>query len=310
MPELYVGERHWSVSAGSNLLDALNQAGVAVPYSCRAGSCHACLVRCQGEVEDQQPEALSLAQRQDGWRLACQCQVRGDLRVEAFDPTRDGLPAQVVGVDWLNPTVLRLRLQPERGLRYRAGQHLVLWAGHVARPYSLASLPQEEPFLEFHLDCRQPGEFSDLARQLQVGDGLRLGELRGGALQYDPDWQARPLWLLASGTGLGPLWGVLREALRQDHQGAIRVIHLAHDAGSHYLAEPLAELAAQHPNLTVELWTAAESAQALAQLRLVSRQTLALLCGHPASVEAFSKRLFLAGLPRNQLLADVFLPRG
>jgi hypothetical protein len=48
----------------------------------------------------------------------------------------------------------------------------------------------------------------------------------------------------------------------------------------------------------------------LAQLRLVSRQTLALLCGHPASVEAFSKRLFLAGLPRNQLLADVFVPRG
>ena len=310
MPELYVGERHWSVTTGSNLLDALTQAGVAVPYSCRAGSCHACLVRCQGDVEDQQPDALSPAQRLDGWRLACQCQVSGDVRVEAFDPTRDGLPAQVVGAEWLNPTVLRLRLQPERGLRYRAGQHLVLWAGQVARPYSLASLPQEDPFLEFHLDCREPGEFSDLARQLQVGDRLQLGELRGGALQYDPDWQSRPLWLLASGTGLGPLWGVLREALRQDHQGAIRVIHLAHDAAGHYLAEPMAELAAQHLNLTVELWTAAELTQALAQLRLVSRQTLALLCGHPVSVEAFSKRLFLAGLPRNQLLADVFLPRG
>ena len=42
MPELRVGERQWSVAAGSNLLDVLNQAGVAVPYSCRAGSCHAC----------------------------------------------------------------------------------------------------------------------------------------------------------------------------------------------------------------------------------------------------------------------------
>jgi NAD(P)H-flavin reductase/ferredoxin len=310
MPELYVGERHWSVATGSNLLDALNQAGVAVPYSCRAGSCHACLVRCQGEVEDPQPDALSPAQRQEGWRLACQCQVIGDLQVEAFDPLRDGLPAQVVGADWLNTSVLRLRLQPERGLRYRAGQHLVVWAGQVARPYSLASLPQEDAFLEFHIDCRQPGAFSDAARALSVGDRLRLGELRGGALQYDPDWQSRPLWLLASGTGLGPLWGVLREALRQDHQGAIRLIHLAHDADGHYLAGPLAELAARHPNLTVELWTAAESAQALAQLRLVSRQTLALLCGHPVSIEAFSKRLFLAGLPRNQLLADVFLPRG
>lgn len=310
MPELHVGERHWAVAAGSNLLDALNQAGVAVPYSCRAGSCHACLVRCQGDIQDNQPDALSPAQRQGGWRLACQCQVTGDVQIETFDPLRDGLPARVLSSDWLNSTVLRLRLEPERGLRYRAGQHLVLWAGGVARPYSLASLPQEDPFLEFHLDCRLPGEFSDAARQFKPGDSLRLGELRGGALQYDPDWQARPLWLLASGTGLGPLWGVLREALRQDHQGAIRVIHLAHDADAHYLAGPLAQLAAAHPNLTVELWTAAGLADALAQLRLVSRQTLALLCGHPASVEAFSKRLFLAGLPRNQLLADVFVPRG
>ena len=51
---------------------------------------------------------------------------------------------------------------------------------------------------------RRTGEFSDAARQFKAGDSLRLGELRGGALQYEPDWQCRPLWLLASGTGLGP----------------------------------------------------------------------------------------------------------
>ncbi|AUG03865.1 hypothetical protein CXQ81_25735 [Pseudomonas sp. 09C 129] len=312
MPELRVGERQWSVVAGSNLLDALNQAGVAVPYSCRAGSCHACLVHCvEGLPSDSRPDALSDDQRQRGWRLACQCQVVEDLRVETYDPLRDGAPAEVVGVDWLSATVLRLRLQPERNLRYQAGQHLVLWtASGVARPYSLASLPGEDRFLEFHLDCRQPGEFSDAARQLKPGDGLRLGELRGGALHYDPDWQTRPLWLLAAGTGLGPLFGILREALRQDHQGDIRVIHLAHDASEHYLAKPLAALAASHANLSVELLIATELPAALAQLRLVSRQTQALLCGHPDSVDAFARRLYLAGLPRNQLLADVFLPRG
>lgn len=311
MPELRVGERQWSVAVGSNLLDALNQAGVAVPYSCRAGSCHACLVHCvQGRPSDRQPDALTVEQRQRGWRLACQCQVIEDLQVEIFDPLRDGLPAQVLGADWLSPSVLRLRLQPERPLRYQAGQHLVLWAGNVARPYSLASLPEEDRFLEFHLDCSQPGEFSDAARQLRIGDPIRLGELRGGALHYDPDWQARPLWLLAAGTGLGPLFGVLREALRQDHQGVIRVIHLAHDSDEHYLTKPLAALAAKYPNLQIELLTEAELPEALAQLRLVSRQTLALLCGSPDSVDAFARRLYLAGLPRNQLLADVFLRRG
>ncbi|WP_047305834.1 iron-sulfur-binding ferredoxin reductase [Pseudomonas fluorescens] len=312
MPELTVGSRRWSVAPASNLLDALNQAGVAVPYSCRAGSCHACLVQCvKGLPSDSRPDALSDEQRRRGWRLACQCQVVEDLQVETFDPLRDGLPAQVVGLDWLSPTVLRLRLQPERPLRYRAGQHLVLWtAGQVARPYSLASLPEEDRFLEFHLDCRHPGQFSDAARQLQLGDTLSLGELRGGALHYDPDWQQRPLWLLAAGTGLAPLFGILREALRQDHQGPIRLIHLAHDRSEHYLAKPLAALAANRVQLSVELWQGAELMAALAQLRLVSRQTLALLCGHPDSVEAFARRLYLAGLPRNQLLADVFLPRG
>ena len=311
MPEIRVGDRQWSVAAGSNLLDALTKNAVAVPYSCRAGSCHACLVQClQGLPSDSRPDALSTEQREQGWRLACQCQVVEDLHVHAFDPQHDGRPAEVAAVDWLSATVLRLRLIPKRAFRYSAGQHLVLWAGNVARPYSLASLPEEDRFLEFHLDCRHSGEFIDAARRLRIGDPIRLGELRGGALHYDPDWHDRPLWLMAAGTGLGPLFGVLREALRQDHQGDIRVIHLARDDDEHYLAKPLQAMAASRPNLSLDLWTPTGLPANLAQLRLVSRQTQALLCGSPDSVDAFARRLYLAGLPRNQLLADVFVLRG
>jgi NAD(P)H-flavin reductase/ferredoxin len=311
MPELRVADQQWPVTAGSNLLDALNQAGLRVPYSCRAGSCHACLVRCtQGEPVDALPDALDAGKRQQGWRLACQCRVVEDLTVEVFDPQRDGLPSQVCGLDWLSPNVLRLRLEPARPLRYRAGQHMVLWtASGIARPYSLASLPGEDAFLEFHLDCRLSGAFSDAARQLALGDPIRLGELRGGALQYDADWQERPLLLLAAGTGLGPLWGVLREALRQEHQGPIRLMHLAHDGGEHYLAEQLVNLAAENPTVQVQLATPETLPEILADLRMLSRRTMALVCGSPASVEMLAKRLYLAGLPRNQLLADVFLGR-
>ena len=310
MPELTVAGRHWTVAAGSNLLDALNQSGVAVPYSCRAGSCHACLVQCvDGDVRDSRPDALSPTQRDQGWRLACQCQVVQDVQIHAFDPQRDGQSARVAAVDWLGPDVLRIRITPERALRYQAGQHMVLWLGDIARPYSLASLPGEDRFLEFHLDCRQPGQFVDAVRSMTAGDPIRLGELRGGALHYDPEWRDKPLWLLAAGTGLAPLFGILREALRQQHRGSIHLIHVAHDAGGHYLDKPLAALAAKHPNLTVELLASSDAPAALARLRLPSRQTQALACGHPERVEAFAKRLYLAGLPRNQLLVDVFLPR-
>ncbi|MDF0731061.1 iron-sulfur-binding ferredoxin reductase [Pseudomonas entomophila] len=301
MPELCVGDRCWPVPSGSNLLDALNGAGIPVPYSCRAGSCHACLVRClDGQPDDALPEALVAEKREQGWRLACQCRVIGDVRVAVFDPLSDGLPARVCGVEWLG-AVLRLRLQPERPLRYQAGQHLLLWLGEVARPYSLASLPGEDPYLEFHLDCRQPGAFCDQARHLRVGDEIRLGELRGGALHYDPDWQARPLWLLAAGTGLAPLWGILREALRQGHQGPIKVLHVAHE---HYLAEALRMLAGEQ--VSVELVDSEGFEEALAGLRLSSRQTVALVCGAPGRVERIARRLFIAGVPRNQVLADVF----
>lgn len=311
VPEVAVGAVRVTVEATTNLLDALLNAGIAVPNSCRAGSCHACLVRClSGEPLDAQPDALSVAQRAQGWRLACQCQVQGDLIVQLFDPAIDGIGATISGCDWLSATVLRLRLLPERRLRYQAGQHVLLWTCEgIARPYSFASLADADDSLEFHLDCRHRGAFSTAARSFAVGQPLRLGELRGGALHYDHDWHARPLWLLAAGTGLAPLWGVLREALRQGHSGPIRVLHLAHDATEHYLAEPLAALSGQYPHLQVQLVCAAELPVALAELRLVSRQTMALLCGSPASVEAFSRRLYLLGLPRNQILADVFLPR-
>ena len=311
MPELRAGDRCLTVAANANLLDTLLAAGLAIPYSCRAGSCHACLVRCtRGEPLDAKPEALTVEQRSQGWRLACQCRVGGDLSVEVFDPQRDGIPARIHSLDWPASDILRLRLLPSRPLRYRAGQHLLLWAANgVVRPYSLASLPGADEWLEFHIDCSRPGSFSEQARQLTPGDSLNLGELHSGGLHYDAGWQERPLLLLAAGTGLAPLWGLLREALRQGQQGPIRLLHVARDPASHYLAAELALLAQAHPNLQVELLVQAELTAALANLQLASRQTVALVCGPPAAVESFSRRLYLAGLPRSQLHADIFLPR-
>lgn len=309
MPELQVAGRRFTVEPGRNLLDALLDNAQALPYSCRAGSCQACLVRClEGEPQDALPDALSPQRRAQGWRLACQCRVVEDLSVELFDPARDAQPAAVQACDWLSPGVLRLRLLPQRPLRYRAGQHLQLWASaEVARPYSLASLAHSDPWLEFHLDCSRPGAFCDRARLLRAGDELRIGELHGGALHYDPEWQEMPLLFLAAGTGLAPLWAVLREALQREHRGPVRVLHLAADRAEHYLAGELLELQRRYPQLQVELIEAAELEQALAQLRLVSRQSRALLCGDPASLDAFSRRLYLAGLQRSQMFADRFL---
>lgn len=309
MPEITHGSETWTVPAGSNLLDALNEAGLRVPYSCRAGSCHACLVRCvAGEPEDARPDALDPARQQEGWRLACQCSVTENLSVAVFDPAREGSPALVQELDWLAEDVLRLRLLPDRPLRYEAGQHLVLWtATGVARPYSLASVPIDEFWLEFHLDCSRPGAFAEAARNLSAGDAIRLGQLHAGALRYDPDWQSRPLLLMAAGTGLAPLWGILREALAQEHQGPIRLLHFCR--GDSYLQAALMRLADRHANLSVEVIDREQLHSRLQTLHVASRQEMALICGANDFVEACAKRMFLAGLPRGQVLSDAFISR-
>ena len=310
MPEITHGERTWRVAKGSNLLDVLNDAGLNVPSSCRAGSCHACLVRClQGEPQDARPQALDAARRLEGWRLACQCSVAENLEVAIFDPAREGVPARVVGHDWLDDRVLRLRLLPTaRPLRYQTGQHVLLWSNHgVARPYSLASVPWEDHWLEFHLDCRHNGAFCDAARTLTVGDTLHLGQPHTGALRYEPEWQSRPLLLLAAGTGLAPLWSLMREALHQEHQGPIRLLHFCR--GASYLQGPLEALAEANSNLSIEYVDRGHTGSRLQSLRAASRQEIALICGGSGFVEDCAKRMFLAGLPRGQVLSDAFLTR-
>ncbi len=306
MPDIRVGERRLAVAAGSNLLDALLAGGIAVPHSCRAGSCHACLVHClQGEVDDTLPEALDPARREAGWRLACQCRVLGDLVLQPFDPERDGLPASVVACHWLGD-VLRLRLEPERPLRYRAGQHLLLWSDDgVARPYSLASLPHEDPWLEFHIDCSAPGAFCDRARRLAPGALLRLGELRGGALRYEPDWQERPLLLMAAGTGLAPLWGYFARPCARNTRR--RSSCCTWRATTTWRASWRS-----WPGVIrkcASTWCRRRSCPLPWPISALFRGAAwRLLCGQPASVERFARHLYLAGVPRSQTLADLFLP--
>ena len=124
-------------------------------------------------------------------------------------------------------------------------------------------------------------------------------------MHYDPDWAERPLLLLASGTGLAPLWAVLREALRQGHAWPIRLLHRTH--GTSYLAEPLLQLAQQH-DLDVQ-WLDADQPWNDQTLRIASRQEIALVCGHADFVAACCRRLFLAGLPRGQVFSDTFIER-
>jgi ferredoxin-NADP reductase len=64
-------------AAGETLLEALERAGIGVPYACRAGSCGACITTVLGGEVDHRDALLSDAERAEGKMLVCVSRGKG-----------------------------------------------------------------------------------------------------------------------------------------------------------------------------------------------------------------------------------------
>lgn len=320
MPRLRYEGREVPIDDGETVLDACARAGVVIPSSCRSGACQSCLVRAvRGAVPAAAQVGLGVAKRELGHFLACVCRPSEDLEVEPVGVGAD-LPATIVAVERLAPTVSRVMLAPRAELSYRAGQFVTLLrADGLARAYSLASVPGEG-LLELHVRRAPGGRMSTwLHDQAPVGAEVTL---RGpaGECFYVADDPARPLVLVGVGTGLAPLWGILRDALAQGHEGPIVLLHGGRSVGDLYLRGPLEAVAAAHrgvdlrfsvldgeagPGVVVgELDALAKSVVAGLPGRARAR---AFVCGDPALVQRLKRALFLAGVSLREILGDAFV---
>ncbi len=68
------------VQPGQLLIDAMEQAGMEPPYSCRAGACAACMCHLDdGEVEMLSNQVLEQSDIAQGWILSCQAVAKSPL---------------------------------------------------------------------------------------------------------------------------------------------------------------------------------------------------------------------------------------
>lgn len=95
------GAHDFRASAGDTLLSVLTQAAVYLPAACGGqGTCGSCRVRIEqgaGRLLPTEGVHINRGEARDGWRLACQVRVRGDLSVD--------LPPEVLAVSRLLCTV-------------------------------------------------------------------------------------------------------------------------------------------------------------------------------------------------------------
>jgi ferredoxin--NADP+ reductase len=79
----------------------------------------------------------------------------------------------------------------------------------VARPYSLVSTPQET-CLEVYFNIVEEGPLSPRLFDLKTGDDVLVSDNPSGFLTVGEIPQCNHLWMIATGTGIGPFLSILK----------------------------------------------------------------------------------------------------
>jgi ferredoxin-NADP reductase len=139
-----------------------------------------------------------------------------------------------------------------------------------------------------------------------------------GECFYVPGKEEQTLLLVGTGTGLAPLYGILRDAFCHGHRGPIHLFHGAvHKAGLH-LVEELRHLVDLHSHVayTAAVLNGTESEHLtvgpIAQVVLKRLPKLSAwrgyICGDPTLVQSLKKKRFLSGMGSREIYADAFIP--
>ncbi|OIO67004.1 MAG: hypothetical protein AUJ57_12025 [Zetaproteobacteria bacterium CG1_02_53_45] len=248
MPTITFQGQQYECAADEPLLEALNRQGTKLPYGCRAGSCQACMLKA---TRGTPPAAAQIGIEQKlkdrNYFLSCLCRADTDMEVALPDPADRYHASIVFEKEFLNASVIRLRSSRPEGFVYQPGQFVNLLKPDLglARSYSLASSCSDN-FLEFHIRLIPDGRMSGwIADTVENGAFIFVSDAMGNCC-YRKDYNDYPLLLAGTGTGLAPLYGILRDALGSGHRQHIQLLHGGLNSEGLYYQQQLRQLEQQH----------------------------------------------------------------
>ena len=326
----------FAVQRDEPMLTAAIRQGVGLPYGCKDGACGSCKSKLlDGRVIHgaHQRKALSEAEEAAGLVLTCCATPQTDCVLEARSVPGAGefpvlkMPTRVISLSRPAPDValLRLQLPANQRFQFHAGQYVefILKDG-ARRCYSMANAPSRlgtPPAIELHIRHLPGGLFTDqVFSTLKEKDILRMeGPFGSFFLRNEAADQARPMILLASGTGLAPIKALV-EQLRDSGNTRLAVLYWGcRSRADLYLHDWAQQAAADMPQLRYvpvlsdatpeDAWTGRTGFVHQAVMAdfpdLSGHQVYA--CGAPVMVDS-ARRDFVerCGLPAEQFLADAF----
>jgi CDP-4-dehydro-6-deoxyglucose reductase len=322
--------RQFTCDEEETVLAAAIRAGVGLPYGCKTGACGCCRGKLlSGEVSHRahQERALPVADEARGYTLFCCAVPHSDLVIEAREVLGIGefpikkMPTRVAKIDRVadDVIVLSLQLPANERLQYRAGQFIefILKDGR-RRSYSMANAPHLDEHLTLHIRHMPGGVFTDhVFNTMKEREILRFeGPLGTFFLRED---SARPIVMLASGTGFAPIKAMIEQARHNKLAQPITLYWGGRRPRDLYMHALCEEWAATLPNFRYvpvisdahpeDHWQGRTGFVHRAVMEdlpdLSGYQVYA--CGAPAMVEAARLDFTSAcGLPEEEFYADAF----
>jgi len=115
----------------------------------------------------------------------------------------------------------------------------------VARPYSLVNAPEED-LLEIYFNIVPEGPLSPKLAELNVGDEIFVTDKANGFLTVDEVPECKHLWLMATGTGVGPFLSILKTTNAWQRFEKIVLAYSVRDVSELSYQQQISEIVKQH----------------------------------------------------------------
>lgn len=223
--------------------------------------------------------------------------------------------------------LLSFRTSRAPGFRFTPGHYARLGLdgrndGVVWRPFSVVS-SAHDPYLEFFAVLVPGGDFSVPLSRIREGDTIRIDKSSYGFMTIDRFAPGKDLWLLASGTGVGPFLSIARDPATWRTYDNLVLVHSVRRAGDLAYRDEIAAIPKEErlaispaqlkyvPVVTREPWPGALPAripqliedgrlEQAAGVKLDPQRSRIMVCGNPEMTRELRGQLTVRGFRVNR----------
>jgi ferredoxin--NADP+ reductase len=231
---------------------------------------------------------------------------------------------------WLEGTVVNQKrwtetlftLQVEADIAaFEAGQFaklaLAVEGEMVARPYSFVNAPKERPH-EFYYVTLPDGPLTQRLCKLKSGDTIYLAPRPAGFLALSEVPDGENLWLISTGTGVGPFLSILKSEAPWQRFRQVVLVHAVRYAEELTYRESISRLLGEHgEQMRMVSFVSRESKldalhgrvplaieegrlEAAAGVALSAKTSQVMICGNPEMVTDTSAALARRGMKKHR----------